>query len=483
MKLRKILILMMVFTFLGFTTVFSQDAGDGEESTPPVAEETSTETPADEPTEDGEEKPPADDGTTTETPTPEENGKPKASFGMGLQFGSQTINGTNYNSIRLQPDFGIGPFGIGLDINFEFNGEGEFRMEEWNTWQAVMSKLLYLRWGKKKDFKLSPVYVKIGSIDDFSLGHGLVLYKYSNMLNYPALKKLGFAFDIDFKFIGFETIVGNLYDFDILGGRLYTRPLITTKIPIVKNIELGYTIVGDLDPQNPVPPADKPYEFTDNSSSIPVSVWGIDIGLPVLTSKVFSLLSYVDIVGISGKGTGEILGFAGSIITLIPYKLEFRLFQAGFVPVYFNSFYDAERSVKFAMLDTITNGYGGWLFSSGVTLLPSKKTGNPMLTWSLQIEGAFDDTIKPILTTEFKIDRELILNKLGARIGWTRKEIVEFGDIFDWESVNSIMYFQVEYYISENLALILDYKRTFTVNPSGVLEPFTSTSVSTKINF
>jgi hypothetical protein len=114
------------------------------------------------------------------------------SFGMGLEFGTVTINGTNYNTIHLQPDLKIGKFGIGLDVNFEFDADGRFRSEDWTGWQNILSKIMYLRWGQKFD---KPVYVKIGNIDDFTIGHGLIMYRYSNMLNYPGTKTLGLAFD------------------------------------------------------------------------------------------------------------------------------------------------------------------------------------------------------------------------------------------------------------------------------------------------
>ena len=120
-------------------------------------------------------------------------------LGLGMEFGNLNVGSVNYFTMRLQPDLAIGKFGVGLDVNFEFDAQGNFRTTEYSTWQAVLSKIVYVRYGVKGE----PVFAKLGGISDFTLGNGTIVNNYNNRLNYPSVKKIGLEFDLDFKISGF----------------------------------------------------------------------------------------------------------------------------------------------------------------------------------------------------------------------------------------------------------------------------------------
>jgi hypothetical protein len=82
---------------------------------------------------------------------------------------------------------------------------------------------------------------------------------------------------------------------------------------------------------------------------------------------------------------------------------------------------------------------------------------------------------------ELTLDKAL-LKKIGAKFTWIRQNIYYFVDVFKWEDANSILMLDLDYYISENLAITLNYKRTFEVGADGTIQPFTSTSISTKFS-
>jgi len=397
---------------------------------------------------------------------------PKTDFGFGIEFGNVTINGVNYNQIRLQPDLNFGKFGVGLDLNIEFDAQGKIREEEWNSWQAILSKITYLRYGRKHE---KPVYVKIGGIKDFTLGHGLIVYQYNNMLNYPSVKKMGLAFDMDLGVVGWESMIGNVLALNVLGIRAYARPLYNSSIPIIKTLEIGGTIAGDRDPQSSIS-TNSPYMTVHSTNPKPVTVWGGDIGMTILNILPISMLSYVDVIGISGKGTGEVLGVTGKIIKLIPYRLEVQILQKNFITRYFDSFYDANRAGLYQSLDAVTNGYAGMLFSSGLSLLDNK------LSFLFTIKDSFGDTTLPELQFDFILDKSL-LKKVGFKFSWYKKNIFYFSDIFKFEDANSLMLTEFQYMVSDNLALILQYRRTFELDSNGNVVPFTSTSISTKMTF
>ncbi len=416
----------------------------------------------------------------------EEEQKSGANFGMGLAFGSATIDKKSYFQIRLQPDLSLGKFGIGLDINLEFDDKGKIRKSEWNSWQAVLSKIMYIRYGFKGD---RPVYAKIGSINDFVLGHGFILYYYSNMMFYPQIRKLGIAFDLDLGQFGFESMVDNVYDFDLVGGRLFFRPLWNSG-GFFKDLEFGATAVADLDPLNPAPDPEKPYDFTDSPDSKTVLVWGVDAGFPVVNLKsVFDLTLYADFAQISGRGSGEAFGFYGSVISIIGYRFEVRYFGKEFIAPFFDNYYDAQRNVqvssnliisKYDSLTNYTDGYAGWLFTAGTSLFDGKFTA------SLQVDDSFSDDILPHLVFRAEATREL-LKKFRVALTFDRKNIESFADAFKLEDEDSISTLEIGYMVSENLEITVTYRKTFRSetdeNGNERVVASESTFVSTKLVF
>ncbi len=238
----------------------------------------------------------------------------KPSFGLGLGIGVQTftdtIPPTTYQSLSLSPDLALGKFGIGLAVtlNYRFTGSGiEVRLKDWwpqspdpVTFQSVaaiyLPKIKYVRWGEKGD----PLFVKLGSIDDATLGNGFIVSNYANTLFLPEERHFGLNLDVDgslfkFPFAGLETMVGDLAQFDVIGGRLYVRPLIGTSIPILKNLEFGGTVAADT----------KPYLYRVPAASAPaVVVFGGDVRLPILyLENVFSLVTFADVASTPARGT------------------------------------------------------------------------------------------------------------------------------------------------------------------------------------
>ncbi|URA10062.1 hypothetical protein [Thermospira aquatica] len=408
---------------------------------------------------------------TNETATQSAPSQSSLPFNFGFQVGNITIDGTNYLSLRLQPDLSLGKFGIGLDLNLEFDPNWNFRTSEWNTWQAVLSKILYIRYGLKND----PFYIKVGNIDDFTLGNGWIMRRFSNMRDFPSVKKLGLAFDMDFKIAGFESAVDNIWDWDIMGLRAYVRPLQPTKIFLIEKLEIGTTVAADLDPGNPTPPADKPYQFTDSNQK-PVVVVGADMRLPVVSSPVFSLVPYLDGAFILGKGTGEAVGLQGGILSIIPYRFEVRILQPRFVPTYFDSYYESIRSTKYDSLDNYSNHYAGWAFNSGLSLM------NGALFFDFTIEDDWGDASLPTLNLSLGATKE-VLKLFDIKATWSRQNIAEWSDVFKYESENSQLGLLINYYASQNLILAIEYKRTFKLDENGTIQSLTTTSVSTRVTF
>ena len=252
--------------------------------------------------------------------------------GLGVTW----IDGQSYTTFSISPDLSFGKFGIGLNIELLFNNNGgfEFRKTGWDKGAGILRAIRYLRYG----YKHNPVYVRVGTLDNATLGHGFLMWHYTNESNYDQ-RKIGLEFDLDFDYFGFETVYSNFGNLEIIGGRLYYRPLYSTDIPVIKNLEFGGTYVTD---------ESKADEFGFGSG---ISAWGLDVGLPVIQSDLFYTTVYYDFAQINnfGKGSaaGVEFGFPSVLgVFRLAAKVEKRFLGDEFLPSYFNALYELERDVN-----------------------------------------------------------------------------------------------------------------------------------------
>jgi hypothetical protein len=248
-------------------------------------------------------------------------------------FGVTWIDGTAYTTFTIAPELAFGKLGIGLNVELLFNNsEGfKFRKEGWDKGAGAFRMIRYLRWGLKND----PLYIRVGSLQSATIGHGFIMGYYSNEANYDS-RKIGLEFDMDFDSFGIETMTSNLGNLEIIGSRLFVRPLFSTDIPIIKNFEVGASYVTDLNPDNLKDTNDGVYE------------WGADVGLPLIKLNFLTWDIYADYAKINNYGSGTAYGTMVSIPSLIGVlgvyaKLEKRFLGDEFLPNYFNTLYELER--------------------------------------------------------------------------------------------------------------------------------------------
>ena len=395
-------------------------------------------------------------------------------FHFSINYSEMGIYTTDYNSIRFQPDFSIGKFDIMLDINFSFDTNGDFVNNDWNIWQAIVSKILYIKYGNKGE----PLYIKIGGIEDYTYANGLIFNLYSDRLTYPSLIKEGLVIDLNLNNFGIESMADNILDFDILGLRGFYRPLYGIGPPMLDKLEIGATVAADLDPQNPIPLTNMPYNFTDTNSGQNVLIYGADLNLPVFDIKALSISTYGEFAGINNKGTGEIFGLKGRFISFIPFKAEYQVYQPKFIPSYFDIFYDTTRYYKYNILDLYTNDYIGWKANSGISLFDDK------LSWIVEYEDSFNDSAntKPTLSISINLAKAL-LKKASFKFLWLRENISNIIDAFTIIDGDTAFIADFSYYISDNISLSWYYKRVFTIDNYLNILPFMTSIISTTITF
>jgi len=214
------------------------ETGDTDESTIPADPEADAEGTGDATEEEGEEEvaetapgdstetaeadagmpavPPSTMDTTTPTEEPEEEAEDDDGGGalaMDAGFGAVTIDGQLYNQIALRPDISLGKLGVGLDIVIYMDQDGNIRKDEWNEAKDVIDKIMYVRWGEPGD----PLYVRVGTLENVVLGYGLFMNGYSNMMEYPSVRKTGHHIGLKFGNFGIENVVANYKEFSFSG--------------------------------------------------------------------------------------------------------------------------------------------------------------------------------------------------------------------------------------------------------------------------
>jgi hypothetical protein len=369
-------------------------------------------------------------------------------FGMVIEIGAESITEgitpTSYQMLKINPDFGFGNFGIGLDLTFHYrfddgNGNFDFREEDWTIdssrsfWDIYLPIFRYIRYGHKGD----SIYGKIGSIDDGTLGNGFIMGNYSNTNFLPEQRMVGLALDLDgnffnFPYIGIETFAGNLAKMDVFGTRLYVRPLTSLEIPIIKDLQIGTTLAFDRDP-------DALSDFIQTGITNPdvVSIYGLDFKQPIISNSVISLAVFGDLVLQPSTGakneaaTGGLLGIGGKLVSFINYGLNALFLGENFMPFYFDSVYDLYREAKYSVYsgDTSVSAYSGWLANLGFTFFDG------MFVFNTSVDGAFSridgiETTYPHLRTVLVVG-EGILPGIFIDASYDKRYIEKWSDLID----------------------------------------------------
>ncbi len=174
-----------------------------------------------------------------DVPEPEAPGAGR-NFGMGLGIGSVTIDGVIYNQFALRPEIKFGKLAVGLDVVLYIDDQGNIRKEEWDEASDIIDKFLYIRWAEKQD----PFWFKLGALDGVTLGYGGLISGYSNMMEFPAIRRIGINMGVNMGHLGTELLLANIKDL-ARGGTLAglrTTYKVSKKFPLTAGINL----VADL---------------------------------------------------------------------------------------------------------------------------------------------------------------------------------------------------------------------------------------------
>lgn len=296
-------------------------------------------------------------------------------------IGMVIINGKVYQQFGLRPDFPFGKFGVGLDLTFRFDPDGNFKDDEWDEGRDYLEKIYYIRYGQPGD----PFYLRVGALDNVTLGYGIIMRRYSNTIQYPEVKRVGAYCEGGAGRIGWQAMLNNI-------GELNEPGLMAGRLSFdtgLKGLTVGATLAHDgnqfaglIDDDNDGVPnrldlfpdkndfvlqRDLLTAFSDNPEDLEyliangflpdirdslysyknikesVTEVGADIGFPLIKGRPVSLWTYAQIAKVVDFGWGW--AFPGLRMVAGPVEIgaEFRHYEKQFRGQFFDFVYEIER--------------------------------------------------------------------------------------------------------------------------------------------
>ncbi len=431
-------------------------------------------------------------------------------FNMGGSVGSVNIRDDQYTQIRLLPEVTFGKIGIGLDIEFLIDQNGQIREEDWDDWQDYLNKIYYIRYGQRGD----RIFGRIGGFPSYTLGHGLIMKNYSNMLQYPEVRQIGLQLGGTLPVMDtqLEIFSSNITENEILAARGSLLPLSNTDIFLLKNLRLGGSIVTDRDQYGGLSdeaiasiPIDTDEDGIFDADDIDpdgngkytmenlieygvdedlisyledegliaetedldeldldeksITAVGVDYTLPLIQKKLFTLGHYAELAHILEHKSGLVFPGFYSKFLIFNMNLEYRIFQDDFAPAYFNNIYDQQRatlsgdsiSIKEDILAERVKS-NGWFGSLTTNLFNT-------LYVTVAYEDMYADTTHyKSIWGEANIQQRIIpkLNRASIKYSQT-----DFDKLEHFKTPNAYIQGEVGYALGTNTELVAKYQQRY----------------------
>jgi len=406
------------------------------------------------------------------------SGSSGSALGMAGGVGTVVLDDKTWTKMLFTPKLKVGKLEIALYLPVYYDAAAEdglfdtskwYNADEWDfkdfkdILHDFLLKILYVQYGEKGD----KFYSKLGNIDDFTIGHGFLMNKYSNMENFPDIRRVGLVLDLNFKNWGIETMIADIYRADIVGSRFYIKPF----GGILKSLAFGISTVADF---NPDPNASVFAVGIDSELTLPnlgILTWKLFIDAAKNGYKVKNTFEGVTLAGTAvtntaqdfdmAGGTGLTYGVMGRIL-FFNYKIAYRQLLNGFIPEYFDSRYESLRQFNVAtLISGERSDYKGWVMEMGVDI---GKVGLLQANFQ-EYYGQVDDVDvtnnRLLITAQMN---EGIIPKFHFSFEYERINI-NFQELIDnFFGADTITTLKLYYDISEGISAVATYRRFYDAN-------------------
>ncbi len=224
-----------------------------------------------------------------------------------------------------------------------------FRRQEWDEVSEYLRVFRIVEYGNPYD----PLYFRLGELSNVRIGHRSIVDNYINTLDVDHFQ-WGLHHNLNTRWGGYEFLLDNVADPELLGTRTYVRPwALAGSDSWWTRLATGVSIFGDTRAPTALQiESTGQYSLDDNGSFIideqqGTAILGFDVELALVQTDVFSMTPYTDVNTHIGNGTGWHLGsFFGLQPTdnlVFDARSEFRVLGQGYLPTYFGTLYEVER--------------------------------------------------------------------------------------------------------------------------------------------
>ena len=173
--------------------------------------------------------------------------EPEDPFSIGYGLGLATIDNKPYAQIGLKPVINIGCFGFGFDLPVfvSIDTPNTVRSEEWdiaNDPSIILDKLIYVTYREKGDL----IWAKYGSIDNMTLGQGGLIQGYSNMMDFPSVRRAGLNAGLKYGPFSGEVFLSNIKDFSRGGTITGLRGAYTISNNFPLTVGINFVFDGNM---------------------------------------------------------------------------------------------------------------------------------------------------------------------------------------------------------------------------------------------
>jgi hypothetical protein len=269
----------------------------------------------------------------------------RTKYSISGMVGYEEVDSVKYYQLRLIQEFKIWKFGMGLDLDFLLDKNMHLKKSDWDQIKDVLTKIYYFRYAEKGD----PFYVQVGGFPNYTIGNGLVMLNYSNMLLYPDLRNTGLLMGSSPYWPlnpSFEIFSSDVQRNQILSLTAHCKPVPDSTVKIFGGLIAGFSAAIDRNQKSNLKyvVVDSLYDSIHQGKSNSVAVFSADYTLPLIEKENVTFGQYAEIAHIAGYGAGVILPGMYGDFKFLKVSLEYRIYGREFLPAFFDHYYEESRA-------------------------------------------------------------------------------------------------------------------------------------------